>query len=139
MLVRNDPSIDFNWGRGSPQPGVVNADNFSVRWTRTLDLPAAVYRFSTTVDDGVRLYVNNQLVIDQWRTGPAATFQSGDLRLSGRTSLKVEYFDALEEARIQVVYARVDNPPPASMAGKASTTTTPTWRERRPSCAPIPM
>jgi len=112
VWVRNDPAVDFNWGLGSPQPGVVNSDNFSVRWTRTLNLPNAVYRFRATVDDGVRVYVNNRMVINQWRTGPVATFQSGDLRLSGSTNLTVEYFDALDDARIQVVYARVDNPLP---------------------------
>ena len=108
VLVRNDPAVDFNWGRNSPQPGVVNSDNFSVRWTRTLSLPKAVYRFRTTVDDGVRVYVNNRLVIDQWRIGPAATFESPDIPLSGATNVRVESFDALEDARIQLLYLRVD-------------------------------
>ncbi len=106
VLVRSDRAINFDWGSGSPQPGVVNNDNFSARWTRTLNLPSGIYRFRATVDDGVRVYVNNQLVIDQWRTGPAATFTSADVQLSGRTSLRVDYFDATDLARVQVVYER---------------------------------
>ena len=74
VLVRDDPSVDFNWGLGSPAPGVVNVDNFSARWTRTLNLPAGAYRFRVTVDDGVRLYVNNRRVMDQWRVQAAGHF-----------------------------------------------------------------
>ena len=113
VLVRDDNAVAFNWGQNSPQPGVVNNDNFSVRWTRTIDFPNAVYRFRATVDDGVRIYVNNQLMLDQWRTGPAATFQSEELRLSGKNTVKVEYFDATMEAQIQILYERVDIQPPA--------------------------
>ena len=112
VLVRSDRAIDFDWGSSSPQPGVVNSDNFSVRWTRTLNLPNGSYRFRATVDDGVRVYVNNQLVIDQWRTGPAATFTSPDIVLSGRTNLRVDYFDATDLARVQVVYERGGGPQP---------------------------
>lgn len=106
VLMRTDSAIDFDWGTASPQAGVVNSDNFSVRWTRTLTLPNGVYRFRATVDDGVRVYANNRLVIDQWRTGPAAAFESADIQLSGRTSLRVDYFDATDNASIQVVYTR---------------------------------
>ncbi len=116
VLVRTDASIDFDWGSGSPQPGIVNNDNFSARWTRTINLPAATYRFRAVVDDGVRVYVNNQLIIDQWRTGTVATFESAPIALSGSTRLRVDYFDAIDAARIQVVYERGGQPqstPPA--------------------------
>ncbi len=116
VLVRTDRAIDFNWGDGSPQPGVVNSDNFSVRWTRTLTLPSGVYRFRAAVDDGVRVYANNRLLIDQWREGQAATFESVDIQLSGRTTLRVDYFDATGNAAIQVVYTRGNAPPPAPPA-----------------------
>src|SRR5690606_2207379 len=39
-LVRDDASVNFNWGAGSPAAGTIVADNFSVRWTRNLNLPA---------------------------------------------------------------------------------------------------
>jgi len=50
---------------GSPAPEV-NADGFSVRWTRTADLPPGLYRFTVTSDDGARLWVNDRLVISAW-------------------------------------------------------------------------
>jgi len=51
VLVRNDPNVDFNWGTGSPGPGVP-ADNFSVRWTRTLYFQGGTYHIYAHVDDG---------------------------------------------------------------------------------------
>ena len=50
VLVRQDASIDFDWGGGSPATQVFT-DNFSAQWTQTASLPAGTYRFSATADD----------------------------------------------------------------------------------------
>ena len=52
-LTRADATIDFDWGIASPHPSIP-IDNFSARWSRTLNLEAGTYRFSTYPDDGVR-------------------------------------------------------------------------------------
>ena len=56
VLVRNDPAINFNWGSGSPDP-LVPADNFSARWTRTLNFESHVIvsRFGETTGCGYSL------------------------------------------------------------------------------------
>ncbi|MCW5558970.1 MAG: hypothetical protein KIT22_14210, partial [Verrucomicrobiae bacterium] len=65
-LTRVDPTVNFDWGNGSPAPEV-GADTFSVRWTGTVTPRfTETYTFIVTVDDGVRLWVNNQLLINQW-------------------------------------------------------------------------
>lgn len=112
VLVRSDPNLDFNWGRNSPAPGVVNDDNWSARWTRTVNLAPGTYRFQATVDDGVRVFANGRLLIDQWRTGPATTFNSADVYLAGAVALKVEYFDATYDALLRVTYQQVNGQPP---------------------------
>ena len=59
-LTRTDSSVDFDWAAAAPDP-VVQADNFSVRWSGQLMAPVtATYTFRTTSDDGVRFYVNGQ-------------------------------------------------------------------------------
>ena len=78
VLVRNDGAIDFDWGAGSPDPAVP-VDNFSVRWTRTLGFTAGTYRFLASCDDGVRVYVNGQLVIDAWQKQQLPNTASGDI------------------------------------------------------------
>jgi hypothetical protein len=113
VLVRDDAQINFNWGTGSPAPGVVPADNFSTRWTRTLNLPAGNYRFTTTVDDGVRLRVNNHLLVDAWQVQSAHTF-TGDLYLpGGAVSISMEYFEAAAQAVASLSWTTVGTPSPS--------------------------
>jgi hypothetical protein len=80
IMVRIDPTIDFSWGDGSPDPSI-NVDGFTVRWTGMIEVPAsAIYTFHTQTDDGIRLYVNGQLIISNW-TDHGGTHDSGDISL----------------------------------------------------------
>ena len=84
--------IDWDWGSGSPGASV-NNDRFSARWARYVDVSAGTYRFTATSDDGIRVYVDNHLVIDQWNDHPARTF-TGDIRLAaGHHLVVVEYYE----------------------------------------------
>jgi hypothetical protein len=67
-LVRTqvDPGIDFDWSGHGPVPGI-GTDNFSVRWKGSVLVPAAGdWTFGIAVDDGGRLWVDGQKVIDKW-------------------------------------------------------------------------
>ncbi|MBW7991155.1 MAG: hypothetical protein FVQ84_14225 [Planctomycetes bacterium] len=80
IMVRIDPTIDFSWGDGSPDPSI-NVDGYTVRWTGMIEVPAsAIYTFHTQTDDGIRLYVNGQLIINNW-TDHGGTHDSGDISL----------------------------------------------------------
>lgn len=119
VLVRNDRAIDFDWGLGSPANGVVSVDDFSVRWTRSLDLPAGNYRFTVTTDDGVRVYVGGQLLINNWREQPQTTI-SGDIYLDGRrVAVQLEYFEARGGAVARLRWERVGQPGPTPPPGNA--------------------
>ena len=72
-LTRNDAAISFDWGQGAPANGLP-VDGFSVRWTRTLKFDAGVYRFSLRSDDGVRLWIDGILQIDEWHNSGGQTF-----------------------------------------------------------------
>ena len=90
---RIDPTVDFNWGGGSPDPAI-GYSAFSARWTgRVLPQTSETYTFYTTTSDGVRLWVNNQLLIDQWANQPTTTL-SGSIALTANqsASIKLEYF-----------------------------------------------
>src|SRR6266850_256904 len=65
-LVRTDAFINFNWNSSSPDPSIPNV-NYTVRWVGMVQpLFNETYTFYTTTDDGVRLWVNGQLLIDHW-------------------------------------------------------------------------
>src|SRR5262249_53114463 len=59
--------LNLNFGSASPSAACgVGADNFSARWTRTVNFAAGAYRFTVTVDDGARLYIDGLQIIDAW-------------------------------------------------------------------------
>ncbi len=110
-LVRDDAQIDFRWGAGSPAPGTIGADGFSVRWTRSLNLAAGSYRFSMTVDDGGRLWVNGHLLIDAWHDQAPTTY-SGTIYLPGGSiPVKMEYYENTGGATAQLSWTRADAAP----------------------------
>jgi len=106
-LVRNDRAVDFNWGDKAPGPGLP-ADNFSARWTRSIHFDQGNYRFYAKSDDGVRVWLDGWLVIDQWRAGPLSA--SGDFANvgAGPHTVKVEYYEHLGDAMVSVWWQRTD-------------------------------
>ena len=94
-LTRTDPQIDFDWGDpGGPDP-TVGDDNFSVRWTGEVEAAfTETYTFYPRTDDGVRLYVDGQLLVDRW-VNRSATENKGTIDLiAGNTySLVMEYYE----------------------------------------------
>jgi hypothetical protein len=94
MITRTDPTVNFDWGSGAPMTGIA-ADTFSVRWNGQVQaVNSETYTFYTTTDDGVRLWVNNQLLIDKWiDQGP--TEWSGAIALTAgvKYDIKMEYYE----------------------------------------------
>src|SRR5262249_36956167 len=72
----------------------LGADNFSARWTRTVNLGSGIYRFSVTGDDGVRFYVDGQLKIDKWFSQGATTYTADVALNAGNHVMKREYFES---------------------------------------------
>lgn len=94
VLSRTDATVDFNWGSGSPA-STISSDNFSVRWTGQVSPRySGSTTFYTQSDDGIRLYVNGQLIINNW-TDHASTENSGSITLTAgqRYDVKLEYYE----------------------------------------------
>jgi hypothetical protein len=106
VFVRQDLVVDFAWGDGSPGNGVP-ADFFSAAWLRTEYFAEGTYRFFITVDDGVRLSIDNQIVIDAWRV-QAPTSYFGDVYIpTGFHTMRVEYFEETGNAEISVYWIKL--------------------------------
>ena len=103
VVDRTDPNINFNWGLNSPATGVSN-ELFSVRWTGQIQPRYSEgYTFHLTADDGCRLWVNNQLLIDKWRND-SGTEVAGSIALMGgqKYDLRVEYYEAYVNASVKL-------------------------------------
>jgi hypothetical protein len=107
--VTDTPAIDFNWADGSPS-SLLPADNFSLRFTRREEFSPGYYQFTAQSDDGVRVYVDDQLLIDEWRAPTGRTYTVGRV-LTGEHTLRVEYYEASGLANLAVRYAPVDQSP----------------------------
>ncbi|MBX2997234.1 MAG: hypothetical protein KF893_01895 [Caldilineaceae bacterium] len=116
VAVRDEAEIRMNLGPGSPMTGTVNADNFSVRWTRELDLPAGNVEFSMRVDDGGRLFVDGERIIDAWRPQGPTTYTATVQHEGGALEVIMEYFErtgfAVAELRWNVAEQPVAAPLP---------------------------
>ena len=91
---RIDPVIDFDWAGGSPH-GSISPDFFTVRWIGFVQpLFTADHTFYTVSDDGVRLWINDQLLIDKW-IPQARTEWSGNIELEAGVNypIKLEYYE----------------------------------------------
>ncbi len=105
-VVRNDATLNFVWGAAAPAAGLP-ADGFSARWSRSLHFEAATYRFFLTVDDGARLWIDGQLVVDEWRDGSVREVTIETPLSLGSHALRVEYYERTGDARLQLRWERV--------------------------------
>ncbi|MEH2167747.1 MAG: PA14 domain-containing protein [Nostoc sp.] len=102
-VTRTDSTVNFNWGAGSPAPSI-DADTFSARWTGQVEAKySETYKFYTTADDGVRLWVNGQQIINQFIDQPA-TESSGSIALVAgqKYDIKLEYYENKSNAVSQL-------------------------------------
>ena len=109
VLRRIDPQVDFNWGEGSPAPGVVNKEKFSARWTGIFTSPGSgVYELGVKSDNGCRLYLDGVLLIDSWIVDKAGSLRSVYVTLKeGRKyEIQVEFFENIGtcEAHLGLAY-----------------------------------
>jgi hypothetical protein len=110
-VTRTDPTVNFNWGTGSPD-AAIGPDSFSVRWTGKVKADVSeTYTFYTTSNDGVRLWINNQLLVDNWKTHPT-TENSGKITLQAGQwySVRLEYVERKESAVIALAYSSPSTP-----------------------------
>jgi len=106
-LTRIDPQIDFYWNPGPNPPPGINEDSFSVRWTGELE---AVFSepvtFITGSDDGVRLYLDGELIIDNWTDHDRTENRSEPIELvAGQTyAIVLEGYENAGEAEWQLYW-----------------------------------
>jgi mannan endo-1,4-beta-mannosidase len=106
-MVRIDPRINFDWNAGSPNPTRIASDQFQIRWTGFV-MPQfdGVYDFFTDSDDFARVWVNDQLLIDNWRAN-AYGWDMGSIVLEAgkKYPIRVEYREWTGDARMELHWA----------------------------------
>jgi hypothetical protein len=95
LMTRQEASINYDWATGSPHPSVPS-DGFSVRWTGNIvATTSGSYTFETRTDDGVRLWVNNVLVINEWKDHAPTNYTATVTLTAGEViPIKMEYYES---------------------------------------------
>ncbi len=108
---RIDPVIRFWWDQGSPDPRIV-PNEFSVRWTGQVEaVYSEEYTFHTITDDGVRLWVDNVLLIDHWDDqGPTEHRGTALLQAGERYDIRLEYYENRGGAVAQLDWSSPSQP-----------------------------
>lgn len=105
--VRYSQTVNFNWGTKGPGDGI-GSTNFSARFNRTRYFDAGMWRFYVTVDDGVRVWVDNVLIIDQWHDSSPTTYTADRQLSGGNHTLQIDYYQNQGGAQIHFWPERID-------------------------------
>lgn len=101
LFSHPETGIDYNWTGTSPAPDVIPEYYFSARWTR-VSKESGTYRVTATADDGVRIWIDDVLIIDGWDIHAVETYVQDVMLHPGEHTWRVEYFQAEGEAVIKV-------------------------------------
>lgn len=111
VQTRIDATINFDW---STHASLLELDGsyYSIRWTGELRAPVSgQYTFYCQVDDGIKVWVGKQLLIDEWHLSPYSRFQGQILLVAGQTyPIRIDYFNEIQVGRITLRWERPDQP-----------------------------
>jgi glucose/arabinose dehydrogenase len=105
-VTRTDPTVNFDWGTGSPAAGI-DINTFSARWTGQVQAKVSgTHTFYTQSDDGVRLWINGVLIIDNW-TDHAPTENTGTINLTAgqRYDVRMEFYENIGGAVAKLLWS----------------------------------
>jgi hypothetical protein len=109
-VSRTDPQINFDWGTGSPAASI-GADSFSARWTGYLQAQySEKYTLTATSDDGVRVWIDDNLVINRWTSSAGTVSASIDFTAGSYHAIKVEYYENIGAAKVQLQWSSASTP-----------------------------
>lgn len=93
-VTRTDPAVNFNWGDGSPDPGIP-ADHFSVRWYNKINFTAGTFRFRAGADDGIRVALDGQIILNRFSDAVGGfTVQTADVVVgTGVHEIIVDFYE----------------------------------------------
>jgi len=93
-------SINKNWKNGGPGNGV-NNDNFSVRWTRSVEIKAGSYNFIALADDGINVWLGDDKIISGWKDQSLTEYVTNRKLDAGTYDIRVEYYEKGGDAQVR--------------------------------------
>jgi hypothetical protein len=94
--TRIDGTVAFDWANNTSPAKGLRGTTFAARWHGLVKPPTSeTYTFVTRNNDGVRLWVDGNLLIDSWEGSVRATHEGSITLTKNRLyDLRLEYFDS---------------------------------------------
>jgi hypothetical protein len=101
LTTKSEAAVFYDWGYDKPYPVLPSGDHFSVRWSGARYFHAGCYRFGFFVDDGVRLWVDGELLVNKWVEARAEYYSPATYLTTGYHNLVIDYYENSGEAEIR--------------------------------------
>jgi hypothetical protein len=101
VKIKDEEAVFYDWGPGKPVNALPGNDSFSARWTGSRYFHAGCYSFGVFADDGVRLWVDGELLVDQWHDGRGDYHSLYTYLTTGYHDVKIEYYENTGDAEIR--------------------------------------
>jgi hypothetical protein len=105
VAVSTTPAVSADWGAGAPAVDVP-VDQFSVRWSGSFHFDDADWQFVASGDDGVRVWVDGELIMDHWQAEPLTTYNVTKTLTAGYHTVAVAYVDQAGSAQVSLAWAK---------------------------------
>jgi uncharacterized protein YgiM (DUF1202 family) len=137
-IIRTDPAINFNWQTGSPDPAIPS-DHFSARWYGTFNFAAGTYTFRAGADDGIRVAIDGNIVINAWQDAVSGfQVRTADVVLgAGDHNIIVDYYENLGNAGVQFSWSSSTGGTGATAVPAGPTVPPPTATPSSPEGLPV--
>jgi hypothetical protein len=106
VIIRQEDEIDFEWLDKPPAKGI-DPQTFSVRWSGTLSLDPGQYRFLASAPDGLRLWLNDRLVISAWYDQSEQIYQRDFAWPGGTIDVRLEHYENGGNAKAFLTWDRI--------------------------------
>lgn len=109
-LIREEVGVDEDWKTGSPDP-VIHDDLWIARWRQVVS-KGGKYRITVELEDGVRVFVDDQLVINDWIKQPNPKIYTAEIDVNDNWDFRVEHIEVDGGARVRISLERLADPTP---------------------------
>jgi uncharacterized protein YraI len=98
--------LNLNYGGGSPIPGSVPDDNWSAVYVSSQAFNQGTYDFLVGSDDGVRVSINGQVVLDRFVGRVYTEDRFSQSLVAGTYLIRIEYFEGVDQSRLTFQYTQ---------------------------------
>ncbi len=101
-------TLSADWGAGAPVPEL-SGNDWSATFTNTQSLDGGEYQLRVNADDGVRVYIDGDLVLNEWHAATTETYTTNLTLANGTHDFEVQYYEDTGQAFLRYDFVRIND------------------------------